>query len=105
MCMFCSFLFRGWSNEVVRGHPRIGRLMSVAGSRQVQVSFVKEQASLANIVGSSSCTRVGHSLVSFEHSHITTSVQNVPYVFVTSKAALGRACGVTRPVCPGPCLV
>jgi U4/U6 small nuclear ribonucleoprotein SNU13 len=25
-------------------------------------------------------------------------VQNVPYVFVESKAALGRACGVTRPV-------
>jgi U4/U6 small nuclear ribonucleoprotein SNU13 len=24
--------------------------------------------------------------------------QNVPYVFVPSKAALGRACGVTRPV-------
>ena len=26
------------------------------------------------------------------------SLQNVPYVFVASKAALGRACGVTRPV-------
>jgi hypothetical protein len=25
-------------------------------------------------------------------------VQNVPYVFVPSKQALGRACGVTRPV-------
>jgi U4/U6 small nuclear ribonucleoprotein SNU13 len=25
-------------------------------------------------------------------------LQNVPYVFVASKAALGRACGVTRPV-------
>ena len=25
-------------------------------------------------------------------------LQNVPYVFVPSKAALGRACGVTRPV-------
>ena len=24
--------------------------------------------------------------------------QNVPYVFIPSKAALGRACGVTRPV-------
>lgn len=24
--------------------------------------------------------------------------QNVPYVFVPSKAALGRACGVSRPV-------
>ena len=24
--------------------------------------------------------------------------QNVPYIFVASKAALGRACGVTRPV-------
>ena len=24
--------------------------------------------------------------------------QNVPYIFVNSKAALGRACGVTRPV-------
>jgi ribosomal protein L7Ae-like RNA K-turn-binding protein len=24
--------------------------------------------------------------------------QNVPYVFVPSKAALGRACGVARPV-------
>nr|GMC99656.1 NHP2-like protein 1 [Ipomoea batatas] len=24
--------------------------------------------------------------------------QNVPYVFVPSKQALGRACGVTRPV-------
>ena len=27
------------------------------------------------------------------------ALQNVPYVFVPSKAALGRACGVTRPVC------
>lgn len=26
------------------------------------------------------------------------SFQNVPYVFVRSKTALGRACGVTRPV-------
>ena len=26
------------------------------------------------------------------------ALQNVPYVFVPSKAALGRACGVTRPV-------
>lgn len=26
------------------------------------------------------------------------SHQNVPYVFVPSKIALGRACGVTRPV-------
>jgi ribosomal protein L7Ae-like RNA K-turn-binding protein len=25
-------------------------------------------------------------------------LQNVPYVFVPSKAALGRACGVARPV-------
>ena len=25
-------------------------------------------------------------------------VQNVPYVFVPSKVALGRACGVSRPV-------
>ena len=25
-------------------------------------------------------------------------LQNVPYVFVTSKAALGRSCGVARPV-------
>ena len=25
-------------------------------------------------------------------------LQNVPYVFIESKAALGRACGVTRPV-------
>lgn len=26
------------------------------------------------------------------------ALQNVPYIFVSSKAALGRACGVTRPV-------
>lgn len=26
------------------------------------------------------------------------SFQNVPYVFVRSKVALGRACGVSRPV-------
>jgi U4/U6 small nuclear ribonucleoprotein SNU13 len=25
-------------------------------------------------------------------------LQNVPYIFIESKAALGRACGVTRPV-------
>ena len=25
-------------------------------------------------------------------------LQNVPYIFVQSKAALGRACGVSRPV-------
>jgi U4/U6 small nuclear ribonucleoprotein SNU13 len=28
----------------------------------------------------------------------TISLQNVPYIFIESKAALGRACGVTRPV-------
>ena len=26
------------------------------------------------------------------------ALQNVPYVFVPSKVALGRACGVSRPV-------
>lgn len=26
------------------------------------------------------------------------AIQNVPYVFVRSKQALGRACGVSRPV-------
>lgn len=29
---------------------------------------------------------------------LLTWVQNVPYVFVPSKIALGRACGVSRPV-------
>lgn len=36
------------------------------------------------------------------HQHILcpllTAAQNVAYVFVPSKAALGRACGVSRPV-------
>ena len=31
-------------------------------------------------------------------SEIWSVLQNVPYVFVPSKAALGRACGVARPV-------
>lgn len=36
-------------------------------------------------------------------SHLTKRIfdrelQNVKYIFVASKAALGRACGVTRPV-------
>jgi hypothetical protein len=35
----------------------------------------------------------------FVTSEATLLLQNVPYVFVPSKAALGRACGVTRPVC------
>jgi hypothetical protein len=30
--------------------------------------------------------------------HTTHTPQNVPYVFVPAKIALGRACGVTRPV-------
>lgn len=29
---------------------------------------------------------------------LTMYFQNVPYVFLPSKAALGRACNVTRPV-------
>jgi U4/U6 small nuclear ribonucleoprotein SNU13 len=29
---------------------------------------------------------------------LTDSLQNVQYIFIESKAALGRACGVTRPV-------
>jgi U4/U6 small nuclear ribonucleoprotein SNU13 len=34
------------------------------------------------------------------HSHLPLLCEdkNVPYVFVHSKQALGRACGVTRPV-------
>jgi ribosomal protein L7Ae-like RNA K-turn-binding protein len=32
------------------------------------------------------------------HAFMTDPLQNVPYVFIESKAALGRACGVTRPV-------
>lgn len=32
------------------------------------------------------------------HVLLTDSLQNVPYVFIESKAALGRASGVTRPV-------
>lgn len=31
-------------------------------------------------------------------ANLCTWLQNVPYVFVPSKQALGRACGVTRPV-------
>ena len=30
--------------------------------------------------------------------HITLSLQNVSYVFVPSKIALGRKCGLSRPV-------
>ncbi|EED82477.1 candidate NHP2/L7aE family protein [Postia placenta Mad-698-R] len=32
------------------------------------------------------------------HLPLLCEEKNVPYVFVSSKAALGRACGVTRPV-------
>lgn len=32
------------------------------------------------------------------HLPLLCEDKNVPYVFVRSKAALGRACGVTRPV-------
>ncbi|KAF7363664.1 Ribonucloprotein [Mycena sanguinolenta] len=32
------------------------------------------------------------------HLPLLCEEKNVPYVFVPSKAALGRACGVTRPV-------
>jgi ribosomal protein L7Ae-like RNA K-turn-binding protein len=32
-------------------------------------------------------------------------LQNVPYVFVPSKQALGRACGVSRPVSRMPLLI
>ena len=31
-------------------------------------------------------------------THITLFPKNVPYIYVPSKAALGRACGVSRPV-------
>lgn len=49
----------------------------------------------------SSCNTCGissshHALA--ERLHEFACLQNVPYVFVPSKAALGRACGVTRPV-------
>ena len=37
-----------------------------------------------------------------QHLKLALVLQNVPYVFVPSKAALGRACGVTRPVRPVP---
>jgi U4/U6 small nuclear ribonucleoprotein SNU13 len=32
------------------------------------------------------------------HRMLTFALQNVPYVFIPSKAALGRACNVSRPV-------
>ncbi|KAH9945865.1 NHP2/L7aE family protein [Epithele typhae] len=32
------------------------------------------------------------------HLPLLCEEKNVPYIFVSSKAALGRACGVTRPV-------
>ena len=32
------------------------------------------------------------------YNPVLAALQNVPYVFVPSKAALGRACGVARPV-------
>lgn len=35
---------------------------------------------------------------SFSRSLTVSHPQNVPYVFVPSKVALGRACGVSRPV-------
>jgi U4/U6 small nuclear ribonucleoprotein SNU13 len=37
-----------------------------------------------------------HPLLSF--LRLNEKFQNVPYVFVPSKAALGRACNVSRPV-------
>ena len=48
----------------------------------------------------------GHSVLQQQRAHQLTVrppplpalLQNVPYVFVPSKAALGRACGVSRPV-------
>jgi len=36
-------------------------------------------------------------LIGFTHA-LPLPFQNVPYVFVPSKVALGRACGVSRPV-------
>lgn len=36
--------------------------------------------------------------LSFAFFFYFSTVQNVPYVFVSSKKALGRACGITRSV-------
>lgn len=43
------------------------------------------------------CSRTSVGLA--EAAEVLCIMQNVPYVFVPSKAALGRACGVSRPVC------
>ena len=40
----------------------------------------------------------GAFLVRHSYSVFLNHTQNVPYVFVPSKIALGRACGVSRPV-------
>ncbi|KAE9621256.1 putative 50S ribosomal protein L30e [Lupinus albus] len=39
-----------------------------------------------------------HVVVHMSHNFANVALCNVPYVFVPSKQALGRACGVTRPV-------
>lgn len=64
-------------------------------------------------IGLSSQSEIIHELPGTGHVHIAVLInsmcsdpcnnstwiwQNVPYVFVSSKQALGRACGVTRPV-------
>ena len=43
-------------------------------------------------------TRINILACSLTRADKAWSAQNVPYVFVRSKAALGRACGVSRPV-------
>ena len=45
-----------------------------------------------------SCLPVAQLVVLFVRGVFSNELQNIPYVFVPSKMALGRACGVSRPV-------
>jgi hypothetical protein len=44
------------------------------------------------------CFQILQATSPLANKFILCYLQNVPYVFVPSKQALGRACGVTRPV-------
>ncbi|KAH9742025.1 Ribonucloprotein [Citrus sinensis] len=95
-------LLKKGANEVAIPNPgRCKDKASFTWCRKLENIFMGPKE--GHVYGTATVRYIGtHSILKTSNSQLNPQVfdtdMNVPYVFVPSKQALGRACGVTRPV-------
>ncbi|KAF3683683.1 NHP2-like protein 1 -like protein [Capsicum annuum] len=94
------FSFTFFSSSLARGVEEVEEEQRKGLNSNREVPWLK--GNVYHLFSSKSfcCLPFNHHITHLQHfqgTH-TDGIKNVPYVFVPSKQALGRACGVTRPV-------